>query len=121
MRARHLRTFFLAGLLAGGASLAAAQPSAAQQRYDQQIARCNDGTLPAPAREACVRAAGNLLDRVEGGPPPAAAVTSRDGRATVVAPEGTAPSSGGADARPSGDGRAIVVPSAQSSNTTAPR
>jgi len=121
MSALHLRTLFLAGLLAGGASLAAAQPSAAQQRYDQQIARCNDGTLPAPAREACVRAAGNLLDRVEGGPPPAAAVTSRDGRATVVAPEGSAPSSGGADARPSGDGRAIVVPSAESSNTTAPR
>lgn len=120
MSAQRLRTLFLTGLLVSGASLAVAQPSAAQQRYEQQIARCNDGSLPAPAREACVRAAGNVLDRVEGGPPPAAAVTSRDGRATVVAPEGTVPSSGGADARPSRDGRAIVVPSAEST-TTAPR
>ncbi len=114
MSTSRFRTLLAFGLLAAGVSGAWAQPSVAQLRYQQQIARCNDGTLPAPARDACVRDAGNLLDRIEGGPPPEAAVTSRDGRATVIAPEGTTPSSGGADTRPSRDGRAIVVPSAES-------
>jgi CHASE3 domain sensor protein len=102
------------GLMAAGVSAVGAQPSATQQRYEQQVARCNDGTLPAPSREACIRAAGNSLDNASGGPPAEAAVPSRDGRATVVAPEGTTPSSGGAGTVPSRDGRALIVPSAES-------
>lgn len=109
----HIRTLFALGLLAAGVSSASAQPSAAQQRYEQQVARCNDGTLPAPAREACIRAAGNILDNANGGPPNEAAVPSQDGRATVVAPQGTVPSSGGAGTVPSRDGRALIVPSAE--------
>ncbi len=113
MKPQHLRNLVALGLLAAGVSAVVAQPSAAQQRYEQQVARCNDGTLPAPAREACIRAAGNILDNASGGPPTEAAVPSRDGRAIVVAPEGTVPSSGGAGTVPSRDGRALIVPSAE--------
>lgn len=117
MTKQRIRTLFAFGLLAAGACAVGAQPTAAQQRYDRQIARCNDGTLPAPAREACVRGAGNRLDNVNGGPPSEAAVPSPDGRAIVVAPEGTTPSSGGAGTVPSRDGRALIVPSAESAPT----
>lgn len=117
MKPQCIRTLFALGLLAAGASGVGAQPSTAQQRYAQQVARCNDGTLPAPAREACIRAAGNILDSASGGPPTEAAVPSRDGRAIVVAPEGSVPSSGGAGTVPSRDGRALIVPSAEGAPT----
>ena len=60
--------------------------AAAQQRYDAEVAACNRGNLPAPSREACVRAAGTALDRALGGPPTEAAMPSADGRATIVVP-----------------------------------
>jgi len=100
-------------LLGAGLAVAAAgfaQPSgdALQQRYEREIAACNSGKLAAPAREACVRAAGNALDRARGGPPAEVPQPSADGRATIVAPPGAAPSSG-SDAITSRDGRATIV------------
>jgi hypothetical protein len=106
-----------AATLAAGA--AAQAGSTAQQRYERALAACNRGSLPAPRREACVRAAGNALDRALGGTPAAAPRPSDDGRATVVSPPGAPPpSSGGGNAVPSSDGRATIVPPA---DRTAPR
>jgi len=84
--------------------------AAAQRLYESEIAACNTGALPAPAREACVRNAGLRLDRARGGPPADATVTTTDGRATVVTPEGSTPPSSGSDPVTSRDGRANVVP-----------
>lgn len=88
-----------------------------QARYDRELARCNRGTLPAPAREACVRQAGLAFDRATGGITGTRPTTSPDGRATVMAPL-TAPP-GAANSRPqttpasplitTPDGRATVV------------
>ncbi|PNG52813.1 hypothetical protein WDL1CHR_00268 [Variovorax sp. WDL1] len=103
------RSFFLcAGLAAPFAAPAQPAPDALQQRYEREIAACNNGTLAAPAREACIRAAGTALDRARGGPPAEVPQPSADGRATIVAPPGAAPSSG-SDAVTSGDGRATIV------------
>lgn len=103
------RSFFLcAGLAAAFAVPAQPAADALQQRYQRDIAACNDGTLPAPAREACIRAAGRALDRARGGPPAQVPQPSADGRATIVAPPGAAPSSG-SDAVTSRDGRATIV------------
>lgn len=100
---------------------AAAQPApgpaaqtAAQQRYERAIAACNNGSLPAPAREACVREAGVQLDLVRGGPPATTTMTSPDGRATVVAPQpgppsGLNPASTSDNTALSRDGRATIV------------
>jgi hypothetical protein len=92
---------------------ARAQPTpdaaAAQQRYEREVGACNSGALPAPAREACIRDAGHALDRARGGPPNDVTVPSADGRATIVAPEGATPPSGGSDTVPSRDGRATIV------------
>ncbi|OUM00317.1 hypothetical protein [Variovorax sp. JS1663] len=104
---RHL---FLVG--AGlAASVAGAQPATdpAQQRYEREIAACNSSNLAAPARDACIRAAGNALDRARGGPPAEVLRPSADGRATIVAPAGATPPSSGSDAVTSGDGRATIV------------
>jgi hypothetical protein len=92
--------------------------AAAQQRYERQVAACNSGALAAPAREACIRDAGTALDRARGGPPSDVSVPSADGRATIVAPAGSTPSSGGSDTVPSRDGRATIVLPA---DRTAPR
>ncbi|MBT2325591.1 hypothetical protein J7E62_24975 [Variovorax paradoxus] len=106
------------------AALAAATAAGAQtaqqarQRYEQEVATCNSGALAAPAREACIRAAGNALDRALGGPPPNVAVPSADGRATIVSPAGSPPPSSGSDAVRSPDGRATIV---QPPDRTAPR
>jgi hypothetical protein len=106
----HAASF--AVLLLAAAS-AGAQPSSglatAQQRYDRAIAACNNGSLPAPAREACVRDAGRMLDRARGGPPTDVAAPSPDGRATIVSPAGAALPSSGSDATTSRDGRATIV------------
>ncbi|MET0542546.1 MAG: hypothetical protein ABWZ88_12400 [Variovorax sp.] len=111
----ELRTACVLGWLATSAIAAGAQPAALQQSYEQQIARCNDGSLAAPAREACIRAAGTARDRAAGGiPPTPAAMTTPDGRATVVAPEGSTAGSGGSGTTTSGDGRATIVPPAGS-------
>ena len=55
---------FCTGLAAVGA-LAQPAADALQQRYEREIATCNSGKLAAPAREACIRAAGNALDPLE--------------------------------------------------------
>lgn len=91
------------------AAAASAQPSPAQQRFDQQVAGCNRAELPAPQREACVRNAGQQLDRSSGGaPPPLVPQTSADGRAEVMAPAGAPPPSSGSQFVPSADGRAVL-------------
>ena len=97
-----------------GASLVATaqqrqQQLTPQQRYEQQLAYCNSGKLPEPARNACVRDAGNLLDRSVGGPPPNEMSTSQDGRATIISPAGLPPPNSGSDDTTSRDGRATIV------------
>lgn len=82
----------------------------AQQIYDSDIAACNRGDLPDPMRRACVRAAGERLDRARGVAPADTAVTSPDGRATVIVPEGTRLPPTSSEALPSPDGRSSVVP-----------
>ncbi len=89
----------------------------AQARYDREMAVCNGGTLPAPQRDACVRSAGNALDRARGGPPVPVESTTSDGRATVMTPQSppvsAAPGPGPSTAeslRITPDGRATVVP-----------
>ncbi|GAA4335447.1 hypothetical protein GCM10023165_11940 [Variovorax defluvii] len=84
-------------------------PDPLQQRYEREIAACNSGDRPAPAREACIRAAGTALDRARGGPPAEVPRPSADGRATIVTPPGGTPPSSGSDAVTSGDGRATIV------------
>ena len=101
--------FLCAGLAAASAAQTPPAPDAAQQRYEREIAACNSGRLAAPAREACIRAAGTALDRARGGPPAEVPQPSNDGRATIVAPPGAAPSSGGPDTITSRDGRATIV------------
>lgn len=109
-------------LVSTGATLVFAQtpadPTVAAQRYEQQLAACNSGSLPAPAREACIRNAGSALDRARGGPPADTEMTTPDGRATVVAPAGAVPPVSASDTRTSGDGRATIVLPA---DRTAPR
>ena len=90
--------------------------SQAQARYSTEVARCNSGALAAPAREACVREAGMVLDRARGAPPVPELATTNDGRATVMTPT---PLATGAAAPPSTsisepirtstDGRATIV------------
>jgi hypothetical protein len=81
-----------------------------QQRYDRQIARCNSGQLPAPQREACVRDAGRLLDRANGGTAPSQSPQpSSDGRAIVMTPQGAPPPPSGSDYVTSPDGRAVIA------------
>jgi hypothetical protein len=102
------------------APMASAQNGATdpQARYDREIARCNRGTLPAPAREACVRQAGLAFDSATGGITGTRETTSPDGRATVMEPS-TGPA-GPASTQPRAatpsapisttpDGRATVV------------
>ncbi|MGR4868029.1 hypothetical protein ACIPRI_04070 [Variovorax sp. LARHSF232] len=79
-----------------------------QQRYERQIAYCNSGKLPDPARNACVRDAGLALDRADG-PPRDVPTTSEDGRATIISPAGLPPPNSGSDGVTSKDGRATIV------------
>jgi hypothetical protein len=125
-RTPWLSSFIVGSALVLGTSaqLAVAQPAAvdraqAQQRYETDVSACNRGNLPAPAREACVRNAGNALDRTLGGPPTEAATPSADGRATVVAPVGSNTPPAASDTVTSGDGRATIVLPAD--RTAAPR
>jgi len=106
-------TIFAAAVLAAAclhAQTSDEAVAAAQRQYETDIASCNTGSLPAPMREACVRNAGLRLDRARGGPPADATVTSTDGRATVITPEGSTPPVSGSDPVTSRDGRANVVP-----------
>lgn len=88
---------------------ATTDPAQLQQRYEARIAECNRGDLPAPARNACVRAAGASLDRTLGGPPPNTEMDTQDGRATVIAPSGSLTPRASSDTVTSGDGRATIV------------
>ena len=98
----------LATVLAAGAAPSAADLAKAEQRHAQQVAKCNDGSLAAPARDACVRSAGADLDRARGGPPNNVTKRSTDRRSTVVTPQGTPPSAGSETIR-SDDRRSTVV------------
>ena len=89
-----------------------------QARYDREIARCNRSGLPAPAREACVRQAGQAFDRATGGITGSRETTSPDGRATVMEPSTGKPEPAGSRPRAENpppplvttpDGRATVV------------
>ncbi len=111
---RRSRSVLCFAALAASAWAATAQPAAdplapARQRYEREVAACNSGALAAPAREACIRAAGLALDRARGGPPTDVAQPAPGGRATIVSPEGSTPPSSGSEAVTSGDGRATIV------------
>ena len=94
----------------------AQQSTSPQQRYERQIAACNSGTLSAPEREGCVRAAGTDLDSARGGTPPAEVQrTTPDGRATIVTPPDARAPATGATTSTTPDGRATVVPPADRS------
>lgn len=97
----------LALCAAGGAR---SQPNMAEQIYQSDLAICNAGGMSAPAREACVREAGQRRDAARGGPPPQVEMTTPDGRATVLTPEGGQPPPSPSETVPSRDGRANVVP-----------
>ncbi len=84
-------------------------PAQAQRRYEARIAECNGSGMPTPARNACVRNAGLLLDRTLGGPPANTEIDTQDGRATVIAPSGSIAPRAGSDTVTSGDGRATIV------------
>lgn len=112
MKHTHTRIHrFIALAALAMASAAAAQTGvdAAQMRYDQEIARCNSGNLPAPARAGCVRNAGLALDRARGGPPTDVPMTTPDGRSTVIAPAGSARPRDDSSIVTSPDGRATIV------------
>ena len=113
----NVGAILLAVLMSAAASSAAwaQQPAGTpQQRYEQQLARCNSGTLPEPARDACVRDAGRMLDQALGGTPGNVTTTTQDGRATVVNPSGLPVPNSGSDQTTSRDGRStIVVPADQ--------
>jgi hypothetical protein len=101
-----------AAMLAACATLAGAQTDAAQQRYDSLIARCNDGTMARPERDACVRDAGLSLEQARWG---SSGQSQTEDRSTVVTPSGA--SREGTDSSTeytSPDGRAVIVPPAGS-------
>jgi hypothetical protein len=123
LQSRRCWIFVAAGCALGAAlwaPVASAQSGTAdpKARYDREIARCNRGTLPAPAREACIRQAGQAFDKSTGGITGTRETTSPDGRATVMEPStGTANPNGSRPraANPAPplvtmpDGRATVV------------
>ncbi len=101
-----------AAVLAAWATLAGAQADSDQQRYNSLIARCNDGTMPRPERDACVRDAGLALERARQG---SSGNAQSEDRSTVITPAG--PSREGTDSSTiytSPDGRAVIVPPAGS-------
>ena len=84
-------------------------PETAAQRYERRIDACNLSTMPAPAREACIRDAGLVMDAVRGGAPTNVEMESADGRATIIAPSGSRTPLSGSGTRTIDDGRAVVV------------
>ena len=100
---------FLALLVASAASAQTSGALDPQTRYNRQIAVCNQGVLPEPARNACVRDAGAQLDRATGGMTGSREVTSPDGRSVVIVP---------APAKPDAFGVRPPPPSSSSPSTT---
>lgn len=101
-----------AAMLAACATLVGAQTDDPQQRYNRLIARCNDGTMPDPERDACVREAGHAFDRARLG---SSGDSETENRSTVITPIGV--SIEGTDSSTiytSPDGRAVIVPPAGS-------
>lgn len=84
-------------------------PETAAQRYERRLDTCNMSTMPAPAREACIRDAGLAMDAARGGAPNNVEMESSDGRATIVAPAGSRTPLSGSGTRTIDDGRATVV------------
>lgn len=84
-------------------------PETAAQRYERQLDACNMSTMPAPAREACIRNAGLAMDAARGGAPNNVEMESADGRATIIAPAGSRTPLSGSGTRTTDDGRATVV------------
>ena len=82
---------------------------AAMARYERAMEACNNGSLPRPERDACVRHAAMQWDRAQRGSPGAADVTSPDGRATVVVPQGSPPPLGNPQTITSPDGASTIV------------
>jgi hypothetical protein len=101
-----------AAMLAACATLAGAQTDNAQQRYNSLLARCNDGTMARPERDACVRDAGHALDQARRG---SSGQSQSEDRSTVITPSGA--SREGTDSSTeytSPDGRAVIIPPAGS-------
>ncbi|WPB59315.1 hypothetical protein [Xylophilus sp. GOD-11R] len=114
---RHVLTSFLFLAAIGPTQAAFAQSAAAaQQIYQQQMAAC-DPAQPRPAYNACIRAAGTVLDRSGATSSGATVNESSDGRATILQPPGLPvqsypPSSVVPETTTSQDGRAtLLVPS----------
>lgn len=103
-------------LLAGGAVHAQSGAGAAQAQYQQSLAACDPGQ-PRPAYNACVRAAGYVLDRSGTTGGNSVVNESSDGRATILqapsAPmQNLAPSAVVPETTTSQDGRStLLVPS----------
>ncbi|MCZ2495465.1 hypothetical protein GN316_01730 [Xylophilus sp. Kf1] len=113
---------FIRSMLLAGAALLPALPvlaqtaAAAQARYQQQLAACDPGQ-PRPAYNACVRAAGTVLDRSGARSSSSVVEESADGRGTILQTPGApsqaiAPSVVVPQTFTSQDGRAtLLVPS----------
>ena len=102
---------FCAALAPSAVALAQQDLAVAQQRYERALAYCNNGSLPRPERDACVRDAGNAWDRARGGfsPTDDSDVTSPGGRATVIVPDGSPPPLSDSQTVISPDGRSTIV------------
>lgn len=105
-----------AGATPAAAQSAAQSAAAAQALYQQQLAAC-DPAQPRPAYNACVRAAGLVLDRSGATGSASVVDESADGRATILQSPGApvqnyAPSAVVPETTTSQDGRAtLLVPS----------
>jgi len=98
-----------AAMAASSAALSQQDIDAAMQRYERAMAACNEGSLPRPERDACVRDAGLAWDRAQRGLPGSTEVTSPGGRATIVVPQGSSPPRSDSDTITSPDGDSTIV------------
>jgi hypothetical protein len=97
-----------AAMLASWATFTTAQSDS----FDSLIARCNDGTMPRPERDACIRDAGLALQRAQQG---SSGYSQTEDRSTVVTPYGsTREGTDSSTTYTSPDGRAVIVPPAGS-------